>query len=129
MYLLAFCSVFAHHPSFALFFISNNSSWFLTLVACFFLIASRRIHFIPNVSPLLPSNLSFIQALSLFLLAFPSTFSGTMLQTLELLRSNDNAKESEDRLWGRNKNKLNQASKLIVINTATSGKGNSHFPS
>jgi len=51
-----------------------------------------------------------------------------VLQTPELLRNNDNTKDSQDRWWGLNKNKLNEAFKLIAINTALSGKGKSHFP-
>lgn len=39
-----------------------------------------------------------------------------------------NTKDSQDTLWGLNKNKLNQAFKLIAINTTIPGKGNSHFP-
>lgn len=125
-----FCLCLARHPSFALFFISNNNSWgFFSNFGCFLF----SYHFtysdcIPKLSSLLPSNLSFIWALVLLLLASSDTFFCTVLQTPELLRSNDNTEDSQDRLWGLNKNKLNEAFKLIVINTAISGKGNSHFP-
>lgn len=93
-----FCLGFAHHPSFALFFFSPNNSFF------FFFLWLLAVNLTPSLFPLLPSNLSFTQALVLFLLASSSTFFCTVLQTPELLRSNDNTKDSQDRLWGLNNN-------------------------
>ena len=66
-----FCLFLAHHPSLALFFISNNSSCFFNFGCLLF---SYHFMYIPSLSSLLPSNLSFIWALVLFLLASSSTF-------------------------------------------------------
>lgn len=80
-----FCLFLAHHLSFALFFISNNNSCFFNFGRLLFSYHFMYSDCIPNLSSLLPSNLSFVWALVVFLLASSTAFFCTVLQTPELL--------------------------------------------